>query len=154
MRCPVCKADTIILELDMVEVDYCRKCKGIWLDSGELEILLEMAGATPGPLTDAVRSGGHKAPAQRRRCPLCRAKMLQVKIEGPPRVVVDRCPRRHGLWLDDRELGHLVEGAGGSPEVETIARLCGRLLRTDRPGAETDLSSRVERSNVGTNPSQ
>ena len=133
MLCPVCKVDTIIVELDLVEVDYCRKCKGIWLDSGELEILLEMAGAKPGALHKAVRSGGRKAPGQKRRCPLCRSKMLQVEIEGPPRVVVDRCPRAHGLWLDDRELGCLIEGAGGSPESEAVARLCSRMLRSDRP---------------------
>jgi hypothetical protein len=132
MLCPVCGVHTIILELDRVEIDYCRSCKGLWLDPGELELLLEMAGAQSGPLHRAVQSGGQKAAGQKRRCPVCRKKMLPVDLAGPPRVVVDRCPRGHGLWLDDRELGQLIEAAGGSPETEALARLCGRLLKSDR----------------------
>jgi hypothetical protein len=132
MLCPVCNLETIILELDQVEVDYCRACKGMWLDPGELELLLEMAKAQTGPLHRAISSGGHKVAGQKRRCPVCRKKMLQVEIAGPPGVVVDRCRRGHGLWLDDRELGQLIESAGGHPESEALARLCGRLLRWDR----------------------
>ena len=41
MDCPVCKNAMIVLELDEVEVDYCADCRGVWLDSGELELLLE-----------------------------------------------------------------------------------------------------------------
>ena len=41
MDCPVCKNSAmIVLELDEVEVDYCTECEGIWLDEGELELLL------------------------------------------------------------------------------------------------------------------
>ena len=40
MDCPVCKNAMIVLELDEVEVDYCTECEGIWLDAGELELLL------------------------------------------------------------------------------------------------------------------
>ena len=42
MNCPVCKNEPmVVLELRGVEIDYCLKCKGIWLDKGELELLLE-----------------------------------------------------------------------------------------------------------------
>ena len=41
MDCPVCKNAMITLELEEVEIDYCTDCGGIWLDSGELELLLE-----------------------------------------------------------------------------------------------------------------
>jgi hypothetical protein len=132
MLCPVCKVETIILEIEQVEVDYCRKCKGLWLDPGELELLLDKAHADTGPIHRAIHSGGRKVGGQKRRCPRCRRKMLQVEIEGPPRVVVDRCHYGHGVWLDDRELGQLIEGTGGSPESEALARLCGRLLQADR----------------------
>jgi len=40
MDCPVCKNAMITLELAEVEVDYCTGCKGVWLDAGELEMLL------------------------------------------------------------------------------------------------------------------
>jgi len=169
--CPVCDVVMIVLELDEVEVDYCRQCKGIWLDAGELELLLEMAHAQTGSLHQAITRGGRKPTSQKRRCPLCHKNMLQVEIEGPPRVVVDRCRRGHGLWLDDRELGPLIESAGGSPETEAVARLCGRLLRSDRPAksgtegvAQSGLSnpqseirnpkSEIGNGDVGTDSSQ
>ena len=41
MYCPDCREEMIVLEVDKVEVDYCLKCRGIWLDEGELEILLD-----------------------------------------------------------------------------------------------------------------
>ena len=41
MDCPVCREPMIVLELNQVEVDFCLACEGIWLDAGELELLLE-----------------------------------------------------------------------------------------------------------------
>ncbi|MCL4278881.1 MAG: zf-TFIIB domain-containing protein, partial [Ignavibacteriaceae bacterium] len=41
MLCPVCNNPMIVLELEQVEVDYCTNCAGVWLDAGELELLLE-----------------------------------------------------------------------------------------------------------------
>ena len=41
MRCPACSNPLIVLELDEIEIDYCTSCEGIWLDSGEVELLLE-----------------------------------------------------------------------------------------------------------------
>ena len=40
MDCPVCKNAMITLELADVEIDHCTDCGGIWLDAGELELLL------------------------------------------------------------------------------------------------------------------
>ena len=41
MICPVCKNPMVVLELDQIEIDHCLNCGGIWLDAGELELLLE-----------------------------------------------------------------------------------------------------------------
>ena len=41
MNCPVCKEPMLVLELDKIEIDHCINCGGIWLDNGELELLLE-----------------------------------------------------------------------------------------------------------------
>lgn len=41
MNCPVCREPMIVLELDEIEMDHCISCGGIWLDGGELELLLE-----------------------------------------------------------------------------------------------------------------
>lgn len=41
MNCPACKIAMITLELAEVEIDHCVNCGGIWLDAGELEILMD-----------------------------------------------------------------------------------------------------------------
>lgn len=43
MQCPVCDARLRSVEKHGVEVDVCPDCKGVWLDRGELEKILEMA---------------------------------------------------------------------------------------------------------------
>lgn len=49
MNCPVCDAKLRAVEKHGVEVDICPDCKGVWLDRGELEKLLELA-STDGPV--------------------------------------------------------------------------------------------------------
>ena len=41
MQCPTCLITLQIADRQGIEVDYCPKCRGIWLDRGELEKLLE-----------------------------------------------------------------------------------------------------------------
>ena len=42
MKCPVCKDVTLLMsEKKGVEIDYCPECRGIWLDRGELEKIME-----------------------------------------------------------------------------------------------------------------
>ncbi len=41
MNCPVCNIALNITDRSGVEIDYCPKCRGIWLDRGELDKILE-----------------------------------------------------------------------------------------------------------------
>ena len=42
MKCPVCKDVTLLMsEKKGIEIDYCPECRGIWLDKGELEKIIE-----------------------------------------------------------------------------------------------------------------
>ena len=44
MRCPAnCDADLLLAERRGVEIDYCPRCRGIWLDRGELDKILDRA---------------------------------------------------------------------------------------------------------------
>lgn len=48
MKCPVCPDSTLsMLDRQGVEIDYCPHCRGVWLDRGELEKLMERAGSLP-----------------------------------------------------------------------------------------------------------
>ena len=57
MKCPNC-ADTSLMMSDRqgVEIDYCPTCRGIWLDRGELDKLLDRAAATMAPGAHALAS--------------------------------------------------------------------------------------------------
>lgn len=41
MRCPVDGAGLVISERNNIEIDYCPECRGIWLDYGELEKIMD-----------------------------------------------------------------------------------------------------------------
>ncbi len=42
MKCPVCKTvDLNLAERQGVEIDYCPECRGVWLDRGELDKIIE-----------------------------------------------------------------------------------------------------------------
>lgn len=41
MNCPLCNVPLMMAEKQGVEIDYCPKCRGIWLDRGELEKIID-----------------------------------------------------------------------------------------------------------------
>ena len=59
MLCPACKTVNLSMtDRQGIEIDYCPQCRGIWLDRGELDRLLDRAeGAPPAP-----RRADHDAP--------------------------------------------------------------------------------------------
>jgi Zn-finger nucleic acid-binding protein len=50
MLCPVCKETNLVMsERQGIEIDYCPQCRGVWLDRGELDKIIERAGAAEPP---------------------------------------------------------------------------------------------------------
>jgi Zn-finger nucleic acid-binding protein len=43
MKCPVDGATLVMTERSGVEIDYCPQCRGVWLDRGELDKIVEKA---------------------------------------------------------------------------------------------------------------
>lgn len=52
MKCPVCSIDLTISERQGIEIDYCPKCRGVWLDRGEIDKIIERS--------TAMLSGGYR----------------------------------------------------------------------------------------------
>ncbi len=44
MNCPICQVDLVMSDRQGIEIDYCPKCRGIWLDRGELDKIIERSG--------------------------------------------------------------------------------------------------------------
>lgn len=43
MKCPKCQADLMISDRSGIEIDFCPQCRGVWLDRGELDKIVERA---------------------------------------------------------------------------------------------------------------
>lgn len=123
MNCPVCNEPMVVLELEQVEVDHCPGCKGIWLDEGELEMLLDDADRAYGFL-DSFEVDDQTA-EKTRKCPICRKRMEKVLCGADSAVQIDRCGKnRDGLWFDCGELASILRlgGLGADSTVLDLLR--------------------------------
>lgn len=58
MKCPVCPDSTLAMtNREGIEIDYCPTCRGVWLDRGELDKIIERSAAAEQP--PVQRSGGY-----------------------------------------------------------------------------------------------
>ena len=72
LLCPVCRVDLLMTERQGIEIDYCPKCRGVWLDRGELDKIIERsetesvqpAGAAPQPVVSGQPGGFLPQPGQ------------------------------------------------------------------------------------------
>lgn len=134
MKCPVCDEPMIVVEHDRIEVDYCVRCSGVWLDAGEIELLFGDHTAW-----DRLISSGSRTPAtqeKRRRCPVCRKKMEKLATGTDEPVTFDRCPRGDGLWFDQGELDTLLRQGHVMTGGETVTSFLAEVF-TDRNQANT-----------------
>ncbi|MEW6122669.1 MAG: zf-TFIIB domain-containing protein [Pseudomonadota bacterium] len=49
MPCPVCKVPLVMSERQGVEIDYCPQCRGVWLDRGEMDKIIERSAREEAP---------------------------------------------------------------------------------------------------------
>lgn len=41
MKCPTCAINLVMTDRSGIEIDYCPECRGVWLDRGELDKIIE-----------------------------------------------------------------------------------------------------------------
>ena len=46
MKCPNCNVNLVMAERSGIEIDYCPECRGVWLDRGELDKIIERSSQT------------------------------------------------------------------------------------------------------------
>ena len=57
MKCPSCPEATLVMtDRQGVEIDYCPQCRGVWLDRGELDKLIDRAATAAAPSPGSNRS--------------------------------------------------------------------------------------------------
>ena len=107
MNCVHCKEPMVVLELDQIEIDHCLSCGGIWLDSGELEMMLGDPGEVREMLTQFA--AGRDIEKGKRKCPICLKKMEVVAADKEGNLRIDRCRFNHGIWFDRGELEMVID---------------------------------------------
>ena len=114
MVCPVCDKEMLVLEFELVEIDHCSECGGVWLDSGELALIGQRAGALHGDLLDVLekRQGAPDKTGPKRRCPVCRKRLLRASSAGARNIPIEKCPRGDGLWFAAGSLQAVIQAAG------------------------------------------
>ncbi|MEJ6781023.1 TFIIB-type zinc ribbon-containing protein [Aminobacter sp. Piv2-1] len=66
MQCPVCRVNLVMSDRQGIEIDYCPQCRGVWLDRGELDKIIEASVRSNSGYADDGRSR-HSREAEHRR---------------------------------------------------------------------------------------
>ena len=113
MKCPVDSIDLIMSERSGVEIDYCPQCRGVWLDRGELDKILDRAAETMGPAVPAPPASvppGHIPPPlynldPRKDAPRYDDRRYDERRDRPrhdqPRYDERRRPKKKEGWLGE-----------------------------------------------------
>jgi len=125
MLCPVCQVPLLVVERDGIEVDYCLACRGLWFDSGEVELLAEKLELEAPLLSGPVIESDEKP----RRCPRCDLRMKKIQVAGLD-MVADGCPNGEGLWLDRGELRTVLSRstAGSTEGTSAVVSFLGEVF--------------------------
>ncbi|WP_411339050.1 zf-TFIIB domain-containing protein [Sphingopyxis sp. J-6] len=49
LLCPTCRVNLTMSERQGIEIDYCPQCRGVWLDRGELDKIIERSETASAP---------------------------------------------------------------------------------------------------------
>jgi len=108
--CPLCWAEMRTVKAGRIELDECTLCGGIWCDAKELDALAaldedsysESMEKNRSYLPDEVTGGSD--PGRLLHCPVCADVMKTCFYSRKAPVLLDRCGRRCGTWLDGGEI--------------------------------------------------
>ena len=65
MKCPIDDTDLVMTERQGIEIDYCPRCRGVWLDRGELDKLIERAAPANAQRPEPAHRGRPETPPYR-----------------------------------------------------------------------------------------
>jgi uncharacterized protein len=62
MSCPVCQVPLSMSDRQGIEIDFCPQCRGVWLDRGELDKIIERSAPAAAPQPQAPPQAAPQAP--------------------------------------------------------------------------------------------
>ncbi|MCW8140070.1 MAG: zf-TFIIB domain-containing protein [Planctomycetota bacterium] len=111
MNCSGCGGKMEEVVVDDVTIDRCERCGGVWLDAGEADDLARRGPVSPADemrrkkydLLRQWKTADDPRPTER-VCPRCDEHLARVNYKQVPGLLVDKCPKDCGLYLDKGEL--------------------------------------------------
>lgn len=118
LECPKCMGELREIQIgdkkgEILNVDQCFACQGIWFDQGELRKMLQIkpffsseegAKEFAGEWRDVVFD------LKSSRCPHCKKEMERLHNVRGGQIAVDHCQSCDGTWLDGGEIRFLMKG--------------------------------------------
>lgn len=90
MKCPVCREpDLVMADRQGIEIDYCPQCRGVWLDRGELDKIIDRSAAQ---FSGPVAGGGQPRMPER-----------EVRTQYPAQPPMQQRPYSSGGDRDHHE---------------------------------------------------
>lgn len=85
MQCPVCQVPLAMSDRQGIEIDYCPQCRGVWLDRGELDKIIERSAAqvAPQPAPQPAPASAASVPPSAPRAPQPSAPLHQGGGQDP-----------------------------------------------------------------------
>lgn len=145
MKCPVCRDVDLVAALtrEGVEVDYCERCKGIWLDKGEVYYFTK----TPTYLRTEIDNGLKNPKPTSRLNPKTNEPMESISLFGG-KIIIEYCPRTHGLWLDGGELEKLPGVSPKGLRIRIDKKASPERLKEELVDIQADMARKARISGV------
>ncbi|HYI25208.1 MAG TPA: zf-TFIIB domain-containing protein [Thermomicrobiales bacterium] len=96
MKCPIDQSDLMMTERNGVEIDYCPKCRGVWLDRGELDKIIERDSAAA-PIRTETRASSVQTDRNARDTP----PVATWDDDDDDRYPQGKKKKRRGSFLED-----------------------------------------------------
>lgn len=120
LQCPRCQVqlrESKLWEFGRATLDVCPRCYGLWLDKGELDRLDGSVWSNVEEHHFHDVEGDHLSSV----CPKCLTELDPVSATDYSNVIVDRCPKCAGFWLDHGELDRMKDVAAVTDSTDSHA---------------------------------
>ena len=112
MKCPIDQSELKRQTYEsFLEIDKCPECHGIWLDKGELEKAQDLKvndySTDLAKMPNLVKAAFEQAKQLQKndlKCPSCNEQMFKKEASIASQVIVDKCSKCFGFWLNKGEL--------------------------------------------------
>ena len=139
--CPVCQVGMAHALLDDQPVDFCKKCRGVFMPretfAGVIQKRRAWATEPPADPVPLDREALHR----KLSCPKCKRRFDTYPHYGPGNAIIDNCTACDLIWLDFGEMRQIVNAPGSDRGSRHVPRVDEKYVRE---GAERATASEDE----------